>query len=410
MQIPPPSELIAALRAIPAGALLLDALGEDQSVPVHVVGGAVRDLLLGRPSGDLDLVSEGPALAVAQRLGGSVRAHDRFGTVTVTLPGANFDIAQSRRERYPQPGALPEVTAAALTDDLGRRDFTVNAIAITLTGTAAGTLQAVPRALEDLDAHRLRVLHAGSFADDPTRLLRLTRYAARLGFEVEPETLELCREAVAGGPFTTISGPRLGNELRLLASERDPLRALVVLHDLGLDKPIEPGFGLTDPDALQSALELLPDDGRRDRLALAAASRGVEPGRLRRRLDELGFEAADREAIASAAAGAAALAVRLGSLTRPSEIAAAVDGGGPELVALAGALGAQAPATSWLAELRHVAPAIDGDDLIAAGIPEGPAVGAGLRAALAARLDGTALGRDAELAVGVQAARAMLMP
>ena len=181
--------------------------GEDS---VYVVGGAVRDLLLDREPRELDFVVEGDALAVARRVGDRVVAHERFGTATVSVPGATFDLASARRERYERPGALPEVElGATLREDLERRDFTVNAIALHL---ADGELIWVPRAHEDLDARRLRVLHDRSFIDDPTRLLRLVRYAARLGFEPEERT----DRARRGGD----RGRRAGHRHRLAAGRR----------------------------------------------------------------------------------------------------------------------------------------------------------------------------------------------
>ena len=160
---------------------------------VYVVGGAVRDVLLGRTPHELDFVVEGDALAVArraaERLGGTVTAHERFGTATVEAPGATFDLAGARRERYERPGALPDVElGASLAEDLARRDFTVNAIALHL---ADGELTYYAGAREDLAAGALRVLHDRSFRDDPTRLLRLARYAARLSFSAEPRTDQL---------------------------------------------------------------------------------------------------------------------------------------------------------------------------------------------------------------------------
>ena len=178
--------LIEDLRSLPAGAALLARLPEDFRPAVHLVGGSVRDLLRGGTPSDLDLVVEGPAAPVAQRLGGQTRTHDRFGTLTVTVGAVTFDIATARRERYAHPGALPEVEPAPLREDLLRRDFSVNAIALALSGPDRGRLRAAPGGLEDLDRRPiLRVLHDASFVDDPTRLLRLARYRARLGFAID---------------------------------------------------------------------------------------------------------------------------------------------------------------------------------------------------------------------------------
>jgi len=390
------------MRALPAARPLLARLNDPPSV--YLVGGAVRDLLLGGAPFDLDLAVEGDAAALAASLGGEVTVHDRFGTSTVRLDGFAYDIARARRESYAHPGALPDVEPAPLVEDLLRRDFTVNALAVALGGSNAGELRAAPGAVEDLAAHRLRVLHDRSFIDDPTRLFRLTRYASRLGFEIDPHTRALAEAAVGGGALTTVSGPRLGAELRLLAGEHDPVAAVGALSELELDRALDPGLGLRDQDLARRALELLPDGERRDRLVLAAASLGIPPAELSQRLDWLAFPAADREAIVTSAARARDTAGALTAAGAPSEIAAAAAGAPAELVALAGALGPERQAREWLERLRHVRLSIDGEDLLAAGIPEGPAIGRGLRAALAAKLDGRASGPGQELAEARKAA------
>ncbi len=401
---PTPPELLERVLALPAAQPLRSRLGE--AAPVYLVGGAVRDVLLGGTPFDLDLVVEGDAGAFATSLGGKLTMHDRFGTSTVALDGFAYDIARSRRETYAYPGALPDVEPASLPEDLLRRDFTVNAIAVALAGERPGELSAAPRALEDLEAGRLRVLHDLSFVDDPTRLLRLVRYAARLGFDVEPHTRELVSAAIQSDALDTVSGARAGAELRLLAREDDPVRALLALSDLGLDRALHPGFGLEDATLARRALALLPEDGRRDRLAVALAALTVRAAELPGLLDSLAFEAADRDAIVAAATRARELARALDGARTPSAIAAAVSGSPLELVALAGALGPAEPAREWLERLRHVRLSIDGRDLIAAGVPEGPAIGHGLRAALAAKLDRRASGRDQELAEALSAASA----
>src|SRR5918997_1885181 len=186
----PPVDLLERLGRPPAVAALD---GEDA---VYIVGGAVRDLLLGIDPHELDFVVEG------------VIVHERFGTATVEAPLATFDLAGARRERYERPGALPEVElGASLREDLERRDFTVNAIALHLVD---GELVWLPGSEQDLRARRLRVLHDASFRDDPTRLLRLARYGARLGFEPEERTDWLAAEAVDAGAAETITGTLLG--------------------------------------------------------------------------------------------------------------------------------------------------------------------------------------------------------
>jgi tRNA nucleotidyltransferase (CCA-adding enzyme) len=402
VDIPPPRDLIAALERLPAGRELIDRIADREGV--FLVGGGVRDLLLGLRPAELDVVVESDAISVAKQLGGLVLAHDRFGTCKVRLDGHTYDIATARTEIYQRPGALPDVTPAPLAEDLKRRDFTVNAIAMALGGERKGTLEEVPGALHDLDTRTLRVLHDRSFVDDPTRLLRLARYAGRLGFTVDPHTRALVAAAVSTGALATISGPRLGAELRLLTRERDPLEAFASLRSLDLDRAIHPRFGLRDP-AVKVALRLLPQDGRPDLLVLAAAAEEVPGQELSELLDRLAFEAADRERVVRAAVKAKALSHALQRAQTPSEVAAAASGASPELVALAGGHGGTDAAAAWLDRLRHVRLEIDGQDLLAAGVPHGPLVGRALRAALDAKIDGRVSGREAELAEALEAVR-----
>ena len=160
---------------------------------MYLVGGAVRDLLLGRPRADVDLVVEGDAGALAERLGGAEKEHERFGTVKVEIDRHEVDLASARTETYPEPGALPVVAPAESVEaDLARRDFTINAMAIPLDGEAR---LIDPRGgREDLEIVP-RVLHGRSFEDDPTRAIRAARYASRYGFTLEPETDRLLRSA-----------------------------------------------------------------------------------------------------------------------------------------------------------------------------------------------------------------------
>jgi tRNA nucleotidyltransferase (CCA-adding enzyme) len=386
-------DLLDRLRAQPAAAPVFDALAD---VPgVWVVGGAVRDALLGRDPRDLDLVVEGDAAAAARRLGEDAVLHDRFGTATAA---GGVNVAATRRERYERPGALPEVELGVpLREDLARRDFSVNAIAVRL---ADGELQAVPSALEDLAAKRLRGLHDRSFLDDPTRLLRLVRYGARLRFQIEEQTRVWAFDAVAGGALATVTGPRLGAELRLALTEPQPA-AMCGLEGLRLGPQLVPGFRV-DPDLVERAQRLTPADARADLVALAACCLDTGAAELSAQLDRLEFTAREREIAVAAAGRARSLAPVMGGLDRPSALWALLRREAPETVALAGALGAPEAATRWLSELRGARLAIDGDDLLAAGL-SGPAVGRALEAAMGAALDGEALDREAQLVVALQA-------
>ncbi len=288
-----PERLAARLSALPA-ARPLQAL-RDGSESVYLVGGAVRDLALGGAPAELDLLVEADAgmiaAALAQGEPGAVRTFPRFGTATVTLDGRTYDIAQARTERYPAPGALPEVTPGRAGEDLMRRDFTVNAIALGIAGQARGRLLSVPGAHADLAAGRLRVLHPDSFRDDPTRVLRLARYAARLGFDIDPATRDYATAAVARGALDTLSGSRIGAELVLLTAEPDPVAAFCTLGALGAGAALAPGFGIRDVAAAHRALGLLPADGDRTisvlgtaLLSVPAAARAASPSAARARV------------------------------------------------------------------------------------------------------------------------------
>ncbi len=357
---------------------------------------------------DLDLVVEGDvgplAGRLADRLGGTVQVHARFGTATVSAAGTLLDLARARSERYPQPGTLPEVRPAPLAEDLLRRDFSVHAVALSLVGSDAGRLRAVDHALEDLDARRLRVLHEQSFRDDPTRLLRLARYGPRLGFAVEAHTAELAAAAVREGALATVSGPRIGRELSLAASELDPVAGLTRLGELGVLAALDPQLEF-DSGLAARGLALLPDDGRADAVVIAAACRQVPGDEVAGLLTSLGFEREESRPARVLRSELEPLAARLSRVTRPSEIDALLARRSPAEAALVGALGAPGPVGRWLGELRHVRLEIDGEDLRRAGAPEGPALGAGLARARAGRLDGELAGREAELAAAVAEAR-----
>ncbi|MCP9491379.1 MAG: hypothetical protein MSC31_16115 [Solirubrobacteraceae bacterium MAG38_C4-C5] len=380
-----PSTLPPALRALPAGAALLDALGGEPGV--HLVGGAVRDLLLGREPRELDVVVEGDAVALARALDPAAVVHERFATATALVDGHAVDLATARRERYPQPGALPEVSPASMDEDLRRRDVTVNAISLPLAG---GPLVAVPGAVDDLAAGVLAVLHDASFVDDPTRLYRMARYAARLGFTIECRTRSLADGAVRDGALGTVSGPRIGAELRLAAGEPDPLAALAWTAAIGLVPA-----AAQPRSVIAAALALLPPEGRADLLVLGAWQVGG--------FAQLGFSGAELTVLDRLVRGKE-LAGDARACGRPSGLRFLLDGEPVEAVALAGALGAAEPVRKYLSELRDLRLSITGADLLAAGVPEGPEVGRRLSAALAARLDGEApSGRESELAAALGA-------
>jgi tRNA nucleotidyltransferase (CCA-adding enzyme) len=347
----------------------------EHGLDSFLVGGAVRDLLLGAARAELDVVVVGDQLALVEALGGETRVHDRFGTATVLTPAGPIDVARARAESYPHPGALPNVRPAGIEDDLARRDFTVNAIAVPLA--APFELLDPHGGVADLAAGLLRSLHPRSFVDDPTRALRAARYAARLELEPEPETLGLLREA----DLETVSEDRVEAELRRIAAEPRARHGFDLLGGWGL---IEVPAGADQ--LIDRAVELLADEpwsglASRSDTVLAALNGPSER----------------------------AMALAAASPRLPSEGVALARGASPVTLAHARVLGAE-----WLdpyvSEWRLVRTEISGSDLLAEGVPEGPAVGAGLAAALRAKLDGETAGRADELRVALEAAAAARRP
>lgn len=206
-------------------------------LPMYLVGGFVRDLLLGVRNLDVDIVVEGDAIECARLYASAYKAHvvshARFGTATVTIGRhTKVDFATARKERYPKPACLPLVTPSSLRDDLARRDFTINAMAIGIGCADYGMLMDFCNGREDLAKGRVRVLHAASFIDDPTRILRAVRFETRYSFSLEKETLQFLRDAVSLKMLEKVQPQRTRDELVLLLKEKKAVPALRRLRAL----------------------------------------------------------------------------------------------------------------------------------------------------------------------------------
>jgi tRNA nucleotidyltransferase (CCA-adding enzyme) len=347
----------------------LHQIGER--APAYLVGGVVRDLLLGRQVTDLDVAIEGDVEALGDLPGFSLERDGLFLTGRLEQGGVKVDVARARAESYPAPGALPEVRPASVTEDLARRDFTINAMALALDRSRE--LLDPHGGLGDLRAGLLRVLHERSFVDDPTRALRAARYAARFGFGLEPETERLLLDA----DLSTVSEDRADNELRRIAAEDEPAVALRLLTEWGVMPSLDPAA----PDRVAEVTRLVSAEPWRGWVnqELAVMLAIVRP------LPQI------RELAAA-------------TPERPSEATRLAKPWDPAQLLVARAIGAE-----WLdryaGEWRHVGLEITGDDLLAEGIPEGPAVGRGLEAALSGKLDGELSGREEELRIALAAAK-----
>jgi len=373
----------------------LGALADARGAPAFLVGGAVRDVLLGATIDDLDIVIEGdaPALgrALVDQLGGELVIHPSFGTANWQAPGGDdVDLVTARSEIYPEPAALPVVTPSGLSDDLARRDFTINAMAIALSPGRWAALVDPFGGRADLDAGVVRVLHPGSFVDDPTRSWRAARFAGRLGFRLAPDTQRALNIARDDGSLGRLGLERLGNELKYVLREAAAMSVLELAEVwglLGLLHPAlgEPGLIAHLRGAREAAGELADEVTW---LALSAAIpqwdrkglvRVVPGGGQRRKRWLLSPPKVERAVTALAEA------------SKRSEAAMAARGLDEVERAYASGLVGET-GRGWLewweTAGQHITCAFDGRSLLEAGLPKGPAVGKALHAARLAAWDG----------------------
>ena len=403
-----PGDIRERIRRIPGMERLLRALAGLP--PAYLVGGGVRDLLRGEDPKDVDIAVEGDARsaarAVAERLGSDAQEYERFGTATVETQGSTYNFATTRQESYDEPGALPRVTPASLADDLGRRDFAINAMAVGLSGDDLGHLYDPFGGVADLEAGLVRVLHERSFLDDPTRLLRAVRYTTRLGFALDPETERLAREAVAADALSTVSGARIRDELMDLLRETDAPSGVERMRELEIHSALHPDLD-PDPELVASAALGATAIGADRGVAALAALIEEAPEKLDLWLGDLHLLAEERDTAARAARVAPRIAMALREREHsPSELRALLGREALDTLALALALQAPSePILRWVSELRPVRLEISGADLLAAGLPEGPALGRALDETLDRKLDGLVSGRDAELETALLLAR-----
>ena len=370
-------------------------------LPCYLVGGPVRDLLLGRPVDDLDLVVEGDAIAVAERFateyGGAITRHDAFGTAKVRLEGESsglhVDFVTARSEYYPAPAALPVVRPAGIVEDLRRRDFTINTLAIGLHAAAVFELLDPFGGLGDIERGLIRVLHDRSFVDDPTRILRAARFAARLHFMIEPGTRQQAAAATALGMFERITPVRILNEVWLAFREPAPAAVLELLDQLGVLERILPGLRWTTrlAELIQAACAAATSDEERRALILGAIAWSMPEPTRKALLDRYPLAAPERRVVEGMSALQAVVAMIETSELRPSELDRLLGGLDPAVV-LVGDLVAPAPARATLAhyrlDLRPTHTLLNGDDLRALGIPPGPLYRSLLADIRAAQLDG----------------------
>lgn len=396
-----------------AYAILLRAaeLAQETNSQLYLVGGYVRDCFLKIPDYDIDIavVGDAPALAriLAQETGAQSEIHEAFGTAVLTYRGEPFDldIVTARSETYSHPGALPTVLPGTIADDMSRRDFTINAMAVQILPGGIGTLFDPHNGIDDLRLGIIRVLHDASFIDDPTRLFRAVKLAVRLRGRIEVYTLELILQAVRDGATATVSMDRIRHELLLIMEEPKGENVLAELDKLGLlisiyptlAWPYEAGRNIVlDPE------QLTPEQRRDACLTVIAAEYASEPGeaealgrwlRLPAHLIRLMHDAAQLVGLWG----------KLGEEQKPSVTYRLLQG--IDIKAIDAALRlaplvhdtlAAARLRSYLDHLRFVKTDLDGHYLRAIGVPPGTIYKRVLDALLDAKLDGEVEGRAAE--------------
>jgi tRNA nucleotidyltransferase (CCA-adding enzyme) len=408
----------------------------DDFPGVYLVGGFVRDLLLDQPNVDVDIAVEGDGIEFATRLaaelGGRVRAHRKFKTAVVLLPpdvlgeapawvrdcGEPFhvDVATTRTEFYDHPAALPRVEHASIRQDLFRRDFTINAMAISLSGKDFGTVIDFFGGFRDLRDGVIRVLHNLSFIEDPTRIFRAVRYENRYSFRMDEQTKSFAKSCVDMHLVGDLSSVRLRDELVALLGEGDIAWTLGRLFELGVAREAHPKLAtgaktvalVKKLDALVAEMRL-QDEVITWRLRLAAVTRNMTHDELYMWLERLKLKRADNQAVTAAVVIGPLLASRLAKpemrdwdiykALRRIPLEAVVFG----LAALEPGI-VETRLRRYLVDIRRRTLDVKGDDLLSMGMKKGPAVGRILERLKELRVEGVINGREAEL----EAARRMV--
>jgi tRNA nucleotidyltransferase (CCA-adding enzyme) len=391
---------------------------------VYLVGGFVRDIVLGEPNYDVDIAVEGNGIEFADELagvlGGRVRAHRKFHTALVILPKGKpvkrVDVATTRTEFYDYPAALPTVEHASIRHDLYRRDFTINAMAVSLSAHDFGHLLDFFGGLKDIEKRTIRVLHNLSFIEDPTRIFRAIRYENRYGFRMNKHTVGLARGCVEMNLVGDLSSARLRDELVWLFSEPEVGHTILRIGELGLAASIHPGLAVDastvelvkKADAAAKKYALV-DAVKLWRLRLACLARSMDAGQVSSWTQKLKLKASDAEAVSESVILSRKVLDRLDEAELPrSQIYELLARLPAEAHALACALAAtkrqQDALDLYLTNLRFIKMSINGEDLMAMGLPESPEVGAILDKIRLMKIEGQVQGRESEL----QAARRLV--
>jgi tRNA nucleotidyltransferase (CCA-adding enzyme) len=385
---------------------LAGEVAERMGYNAYLVGGSVRDLILGQANFDIDLVIEGDGIRFARELGerlkAKVRSHHRFGTANIiTEEGLKLDVATARTEYYESPAALPKVEMSSIKKDLYRRDFTINTLAIALNVRNFGMLIDFFGGQRDLREKTIRVLHNLSFVEDPTRAFRAIRFAERFGFKLSRHTENLIRSAIQMDLFGRLSGARLFDELTLAFEETNPVRTLkrlssygllaVIQKDLAFDEKLEGVLSSMYETLAWYDLLYLEEKVNKGILYLSAFLSGLEEAQRSEALERLAPPRKSKDIILRSLRESAEILGKL-PLHDPAALYHLLSGKSTEMVIFAMALTKDArkkkQISQFLVELRKVRPLLKGGDLKKIGISEGPLYSKIFRELLDERLRG----------------------
>jgi len=379
-------------------------IASRQGQTLYLVGGVVRDLLLGQPNFDLDLVVEGDAISLAHQLiqtkQGKLTTHPRFGTAKLQWDKWSVDLATARSETYVKPGALPKVKPSSINDDLFRRDFTINTMAICLNPSRYGELLDLYGGRDDLEHKLIRVLHEKSFIDDATRIWRALRYEQRLGFQLEPVTLKLLKRDIS--MLDTISGDRIRHELELVLKEEFPEKVLRRADELGVLAKLHPalkGNGWLD-EKFGHARQLTSPSPPPVGLYLALLAYRLTDEQSEHLISYLRLPKSIAQIIRDTASIKATLESLADLKLAPSGVYHLLHSYAP-LAITANLLACDLPVARrhielYLDKLRYIKPSLTGDDLKRMGIAPGPRIKEILNLLHEARLDGKVTSKQGE--------------
>ncbi len=370
----------------------LSGFATELGIDLYLVGGSVRDVLADAPLTDVDVMASDNPERLIERIRGSgeakVRKASAFGTWSLTVRGVEVDLSTARRETYAHPGALPKVFPGTVEDDLSRRDFSINAMAISLGEDSWGDLLDPHGGAADLERGLIRVLHRRSFEDDATRILRAVRYSCRLDFRLEPRTETLLERGLSY--LSTISPDRVRHEIERIFREQCAVDMIETAGRLGVLAAIHPGLR-AESKTLQT-IQTEQDDARRADLILGSMVQSVADCDVESVIERLNLHADWARLVRDVATVRTRLPELSDEKVTRSRVYQLLHGLHPNAVESCAMATNDAMVASWLRlyldELRHVRPLLNGDDLMALGVREGPEVGVLLAKLLDARLDG----------------------